>query len=440
MSGSKLKGDLQVTVIGAGKMGLPLACQMASLGAAVTACDTNAAVVASINKGICPFDEPGLSELIQRLVQEGRLAASTDTAAAVKQSEAIVVIVPVLLTEDRDADLSTAKTVASQIGEHLRRGALVSFEMTMPIGSTRQLVPLLEKGGLKAGRDFNLAYSPERVKSQHVLERLAQTPKVVGGLTLQCVERAEQFYQRYLGAPVINVETLEAAELVKLAGMLYRDVNIALANELARYAELHAINVLPAIAAANTDGEAAILSPGIGVGGHCTPVYPHFVISDARRRNLPLAVIGAARKTNDDQPRFVVETLARDFQNLASSTVLILGLAFRPQVKESLLSPAFAIKDELERLGARVLLHDPLYARHEIESYGLTSGELYNGANPDVLILNTGHEAYSKLDLKQLAARGVKMLVDGRNFFSPEQVQKAGITYRGIGQAHARHS
>ena len=247
---------MNIAVIGAGKMGLPLACVFAERGGRVIACDANPHVVEAINSGRSPIDEPGVQDILQRAVQDGRLSATADTIAAVAQSEAVVVIVPVLLTLEKKADTGIIESVTRQIALGLRRGTMVSYETTLPIGGTRALLPILESGGLRGGREFDLVFSPERVKSRLVIQRLTKNPKIVGGLTPEAAARAAAFYGEYLGAPVINVGALETAEMVKLAGMVYRDVNIALANELARYCEAAGIDFPAVVQAANNDGEA----------------------------------------------------------------------------------------------------------------------------------------------------------------------------------------
>ena len=252
---------MKVAVIGAGKMGLPLACQFASRGAKVCACDLRQEVVDAINAGRSLLDEPGVPEVLSAVVRDGHLRATTDTRAAVAESEAIVVIVPAVLDAQREADLSAVLAVTEQVAGGLRKAALVSYETTMPVGTTRERIrPVLERSGLVAGRDFDLVYSPERIKSRTVLQHLSSTPKVVGGITPESAARAAAFYQQYLGAPVINLGTLEAAEMVKVAGMVYRDVNIALANELARYSEALGVDLEPVLEAANTDTETYLLS------------------------------------------------------------------------------------------------------------------------------------------------------------------------------------
>jgi nucleotide sugar dehydrogenase len=217
----------------------------------------------------------------------------------------------------------------------MRPGVLISFETTVPVGTTRnRLRPLLERSGLTAGTDFDLAFSPERVKSLHVLAHLTGIPKIVGGINERSASRAADFYERYLGSPVINLSTLEAAEFAKLAGMVYRDVNIAIANELAAYAESVGVDFASVREAANTDGEAALLTPGIGVGGHCTPIYPYFLIKDAIRVGEPARLAELARTTNDQQVARALDRLERNWGRIRGRRVVVLGVAFRPGVRE----------------------------------------------------------------------------------------------------------
>ena len=419
---------MNVTVIGAGKMGLPLGCVFASRGANVIMCDVDAEKVATINSGVCPFEEPGVDDLLANAVKAGCLKATTDTGAAMAQSEVIVVIVPVILSDSREADLKLIDAVAEIAAKNLKPGSMISFETTLPVGGTRRLGHIIDKGGLKAGVDYDLVFSPERVKSCFVLKHLFNNPKIVGGITTKAAARAEEFYSKYLGAPIINVGTLESSELVKLAGMIYRDVNIALSNELAFFAECLGIDFEQVRAASNTDGEANLLIPGIGVGGHCTPVYPYFLINEARVRGIQVELAEVARKVNNAQPRKTLNKLG----DVAGKKCLILGVSFRPQVKESAYSPVFALASELEIRGAHVAVHDPLYTDDEIRRLGLTPGQMKGS---EVLVLNTAHDAYLDLNFSDLALDGVKCVVDGRNVWNADDVVMAGMRYIGIGRS-----
>jgi nucleotide sugar dehydrogenase len=262
-----------------------------------------------------------------------------------------------------------------------------------------------------------------------VLEHLTRIPKIVGGVCLRSAERAGRFYGEFLGAPIINVNTLEAAEFAKLAGMIYRDVNIALANELSAYAEATGIDFHSTRAASNTDGEAHLLVPGIGVGGHCTPIYPNFVLRDAERLQISMPLTANARRINDGQAERMLHRLEATAGPLQRKQVLILGLAFRPEVKEHTKSPAFLVRQAAEARGAKVFLHDPLYSDCELRSLGFMPMAIQSDSLPSVVILVTGHSAYAQMNFASWQKRGVRYVLDGRCFWDPTAVCKAGISY-----------
>ena len=323
---------MRVAVIGAGKMGLPLAAFMASRDLTVAVCDINEELVAEINSGSCPIEEPGLPEILESTVAAGNLVATTETVEAVCQADVAVVIVPALINDDYDIDLSILESVTEQIAEAMHPGMLVCFETIVSVGTVRtRFVPILEASGLKCGEDFHVCFSPERVKSRMVMQRLSETPKVVGGFNEKSSQLGEDFYTRALGAEVLGVGTLEASEFTKLVGMLYRDVNIALVNQISRYAETIGMDLGRIIPAANTNGEAHLLMPGIGVGGHCAPVYPWFIIRDAERHGVDLTLAKSARSLNDGQSEHVVQRLEDELGGLLGKRVLVLGLSRCPE-------------------------------------------------------------------------------------------------------------
>jgi len=372
--------------------------------------------------------------LIGELHVSGRLRATTHTSEAVAESEATVVIVPAHLTPERDIDLHHLLAASRDVGRGLRRDALVTYETTVTVGATRsRLVPELERhSGLVAGRDFRVAYSPERVKSNLVLSRLETTPKVVGGLDPESLARAAAMYRHYLGAPIDEVGSLETAETSKLVGMLYRDVNIALSNELATFCERVGVDFERARAAANSDGESSLLLPGIGVGGHCTPIYPYFVTRESRRMGLPQRLSEAAREINDGQPAAQLRRVAGAWRSMRGQRVHLLGLGFRPDVKVDTLSPAYALRDELKRLGAVVSIEDPHYSDEELVQAGFMPGVASQAA---LVVLNTAHRSYARPDFGAWRAAGVEAVLDGRNFWDRSEAESAGLAYFGIGRA-----
>ena len=425
---------MNITVVGGGRMGLPLACAFGKHGATVTVADIDSALVETIQLGHCPYDEPGLPALIAELHAAGRLFATTDTAAAAATADAIVIIVPAHLTPERDIDFGILKSASAAVGRGLRRNTLVVYETTVTVGGTRRsLIPVLEQhSGLRAGIDFQVGYSPERVKANLVLERLETTPKVVGGLDAASRERVVALYGTYLGAPIDDVGTLEAAEMTKLLGMLYRDVNIALVNELAAFCEMAGVDFDRVRASANSDGEANLLVPGIGVGGHCTPVYPYFVTRESRRLGLTQRISEAAREINDLQPIRQLERIATAWRPLTNQTVHLLGLGFRPGVKVDTFSPAYALRNYLLKCDARVTIEDPFYTPSEIRAAGFEPG-VVNGAA--IVVLNTAHAEFRTPDFRAWRSHGVEVVLDGRNAWDRGPVESAGLIYFGIGRS-----
>ena len=427
---------MQICVVGGGRMGLPLACVFAQHGASVTVADIDANLVARIEAGECPYEEPGLRDLMAELHRAGRLTATTDTSAAAARSEAIVIIVPAHLTPEREIDFHVLQAASRAVGQGLQRGALVVYETTVSIGGTRRnLIPVLEQcSGLVAGRDFSVGYSPERVKANLVLSRLQNTPKVVGGLDDESRRKVKHLYATYLKAPVDDVGSIEAAESAKLLGMLYRDVNIALANELAAFCEIAGVDFERVRAAANTDGESRLLDPGIGVGGHCTPVYPYFLTRESRRLGMTQRISEAAREINDGQPGRQLERVAKFWKPLTNQRVHILGLGFRPGVKVDTFSPAYPLRDRLIEVGAQPTIEDPYFSAEEIRAAGFEPGTVHDAS---VVVLNTAHPEFLDPDFSAWRGLGVEAVLDGRNAWRRAPAESVGLLYFGIGRSSA---
>lgn len=422
---------MRACVVGLGKVGLPLAVQISSKGHVVVGCDINSSVVKMVNRGKSPIaGEDGLDKALQGGVASGRLRATTDTAAAVRQADAVIVIVPALLTADKQADLVAVEDAARDVGRGLTRGTLVVFETTLPVGATRErLGPILgEMSGLQVGVDFLLAFSPERVSSGRALRDLATYPKVVGGVSEASGKAASKFYSEILDAEVITVASAETAELAKLMELTFRDVNIALANEFALCAQRAGVDIVQAILAANSQPYSAVHQPGVGVGGHCVPVNPWFLINGLG----PAPMAELARKLNDSMANEAVGLLRDELGDLEGRTLLILGLSYRGNVKESYHSATFLLADALSAEGATSLVHDPLFSAQEIEDLGLRATCLEPPPAVDAIVLQANHDQYKSLNLSSFV--GCRALLDGRNALSPEVVKASGLSYLGIGR------
>jgi nucleotide sugar dehydrogenase len=428
-----LRAMKTVAVVGLGKIGLPLAAQFASKGMRVIGCDVLADVVASVNAGRSHIkEEAGLTEAVASAVKEGRLTATTDTTGAVREADVTVVIVPLLVAPDRAMDYRSIDAASGSVGRGLGRGSLVVYETTLPVGTTRRrLGPMLEReSGLRAGTDFHLAFSPERLYAGRIFADLRQYPKIVGGVEDASTRAAVEFYRSVLDAEVWPVENAETAEFAKLAETTYRDVNIALANQLALYAAGRDVNVTEAFRAANSQPYSHIHRPSLGVGGHCIPVYPHFLLGDAK--NGELSLVRDSRETNDRMAEVGVGQLATLLGGLRDRRVLVLGAAYREDVKELAFSTVLPIVDRLHRAGARVLLHDPLFERGELSFLEAeVVDDLSTVREVDAVVVQAWHQEFQRLDWKLL--RGLKVVLDGRGTLDARPVREAGATYMAIG-------
>jgi nucleotide sugar dehydrogenase len=428
---------MKVSVVGLGKIGLPLAIQIASKGHEVLGCDVSSVVVDMVNEGTPPFTgEPG-SDRLKDLVNKSLITATSDTTSAVSQSEVVVVLVPLLVDTLGEPLFDSIVSATTQIARGLRPGSTVIYETTLPIGTTRNLFgPILEReSGLFLGKNLFLGFSPERVYSGNVLRNLREYPKLVGGVDSESTRRVLEFYQEVLDFDersdldkrngVWDLGSTEAAEFAKLAETTYRDVNIALANEFASHAESLGVNVYEIIEACNSQPYSHIHQPGISVGGHCIPVYPHFYLKGHPEADL----VATARRINSSTPKRVLEMVKTELGVLSGKTVAILGLAYRGGVKEHAFSGAIALASLFTAEGAEAKIHDPLYSEVELRSLGLSPYAL--GDFCDAVILQTDHHEYQNIKTSNFP--GAKFFVDGRNFSAESFRSKIKTQVVGVG-------
>lgn len=410
------------SVIGLGKMGLPFAVQCALKGHSVIGCDISDKTVKDVNSGQEPFPgEANLDEFLKTVIDSGAFMATTNTRLAVAKSSTVVVLVPVYVDGDGVPSFEWIDNATAEIGAGLQPGTLVSYETTLPVGTTRRRFAkkLSEISGLEAGKDFFVAFSPERVYSGQVFRNLGQYPKLVGGINRESEDAAAAFYESVLDFDerldlpkpngVWKLGSSEASEFAKLAETTYRDVNIGLANQFAKYADTLNIDVYKVIEGCNSQPFSHIHQPGIAVGGHCIPIYPQMYLW-----NDPAAtVVKAAREANKSMPVYGVRLLEEELGSLAGRTVAVLGISYRGDVKEHAFSGVFDVVRELEQRGAKVRVHDPLYSDEEIAKLDFEPFSL--GDSVDAVILQADHKAYLELDGSHFP--GSKVLVDGRDLY-----------------------
>jgi UDP-N-acetyl-D-mannosaminuronic acid dehydrogenase len=406
-------GEVRTAVYGLGKMGLPLAAVYADVSGNVVGADVDGEVVQTVNAGQCHVKrEPGLPELVERTVERGAFEATADLREAADGAGVHVVIVPTPITDDHEADLSMLTAAAREIGSGLDRGDLVVVECTVPPRTCEDVLwPLLVE---QAGHEeFGLAFCPERTASGRAIRDIRGAyPKVVGGVDDESTRVARLLYEEITDNDVLTVSDATTAEAVKVFEGLYRDVNIALANELATLTDELGVDVNEAIETANTQPFCDIHTPGPGVGGHCIPYYPYFVINEFDR---DARLLETAREVNDSMPHFTVETVSRELvaegKPVAGSTVAVLGLTYRPGVEETRASPAEPIAERLTGLGAEVLAVDPMLDDAEgFEAEMVAQSDLYD-RDLDAAVLVTPHEEFEGIEWTHFDPL---VVVDGR--------------------------
>jgi UDP-N-acetyl-D-glucosamine dehydrogenase len=406
-----VKPDL--AIIGAGYVGLPLARCFAEAGAPVVLVEIDEERVAAINRGES-YVEDVPSEALRPLGEAGTLTATSDYDAA-RDADAIVIALPTPLSPTRQPDLSIVLGAVGELAKRLREGHLVVLESTTYPGTTREeVLPILEESGLEVGKDFFLAFSPERIDPGREDWTVKTTPKVVGGVTAGCTERACELYGRAIDT-VFSVSSPEAAELTKLLENIFRSVNIALVNELAQLCDRMRVDVWEVVEAAATKPFGFMsFKPGPGLGGHCLPVDPFYLAWKAREYDFYTEFIELAGKVNENMPYFCLEKITRALNSqekaVKGSRVHLVGVSYKADVGDLRESPALKLIELLREGGAEVSYHDPHVP--DLPDHGLTSQELDGSlANADCVAIVTAHSA---IDYERLADQA-RLVVDFRN-------------------------
>jgi UDP-N-acetyl-D-glucosamine dehydrogenase len=403
-----MKSD--VAIVGAGYVGMPLARVFAEAGKNVVLVDVNEDVVDGINRGESHIgDVP--SEALKTLVDAGRVSATSDYDA-LQEVDAILIALPTPLSSHREPDLSIVESAAAEIAPRLRKGQIVVLESTTYPGTTREsLQPILEGSGMKAGEDFHLAFSPERVDPGRTDWTTKNTPKLVGGLTPTCTERAVELYRSAVDT-VVPLSSPETAEMTKLLENIFRAVNIALVNELAQLCERMEVDVWEVVEAAETKPFGFMsFKPGPGLGGHCIPIDPFYLTWKAREYDFYTEFIDLAGKVNANMPFFCRSLISQALnhgaeKSLKGSRILILGVSYKADIDDVRESPAKKIVELLHKAGTDVSYHDP----HVPEFDGLRSVD-YAPESYDCVVIVTAH---SSIDYEDLVERA-QVVVDLRN-------------------------
>ena len=422
----------KVCVFGLGYVGLPLFCLAKERGHKVIGVDVDEKKLQIIRSGKSPIEDKELDRRIKAF--EGDLELTSDGVTAVKSSEIAIICVPTPIDDNKKPDLKYVISAAKTIAKGLRKGQLVILESTVaPMDTETHVKAVLESSGLKAGADFMLAYCPERIDPGNNKFTLKDIPRVMGGINKESTKKASEFYRSILDARVMELSSLRSAEAVKIVENSFRDVNIAFANEMAKSFEKFGIDIKEVIEGASTKPFSFMPHyPGCGVGGHCIPVDPYYIIERARELGFEHKLLTTAREINNSMPEYTVSKVVEGLKELRigikGAKVNVLGLAYKGNVDDMRESPAVEIIKILKGLGADVKVFDP-----HIPSLSDLKN-LDHALKCECIVIATDHNEFKNLDLNLLKKDGVRLIVDGRNLVDKVGAKELGIVYKGIGR------
>lgn len=410
----------KVCILGMGYIGMPTACMLANNGYEVIGVEIDSKIINKLNSGKLHIDEPDLEEIFLKVYKDKKIKIM----AELEKSDVYIIAVQTPLNNQRKADLSHVISATNMIKDYISNGCLVILESTSPPGTTRNIVgDIIYRGtGLKGGRDYYLAFCPERVLPGKIVYELVNNDRIIGGINEESAKKAEILYRSFVKGKIITT-TLEIAEFVKLAENTFRDVNIAFSNELAIICEKYGINVWKVIQFANLHPRVNILNPGPGVGGHCIPIDPWFILENVDVKDT---LIEKSRHINDNVPFRISDKIADILVGYKKPKVTIFGVSYKENIGDIRESPAIVIYSELTKKGINVSAYDPLVSQFE---YLLSSLE-DSLKDSDLLLLFVGHEKFKEINLEKISSlMRNKNIFDTRNFFDQKNVEKHGFKY-----------
>ena len=422
--------QITVSIIGLGYVGFPLACACAEKQINVHGIDNDSNKINLINRGVCPLHDP----VLQETFREAKFPATSD-CEVIRDSDIVVVCVPTPVDANHNPDFTPLENACEEIQPYLRKEHLIVIESTVNPGACEKVVlPILEKSGLTAGKDFDIAHCPERINPGSEEWTVKKIPRVVGATTPRGLQKALDFYRSFVDAEIIPMSSIKEAEATKIMENAFRDINIAFVNEMAVSFAKMGIDAVRVIKAASSKPFSFLAHyPGCGVGGHCIPVDPYYLIREAKKNGFNHKLLLLARKINESMPAYTVgllaEELAKIHKTIGKTDIGILGVAFKPDVADTRESPALKIIKLLKNRGAEPEIFDPLVTE---KSTVPTFEALIEKS--EALILATSHRQFINMRLEKLKESPVKILIDGRNCLDKERIQQLGIAYRGIGR------
>jgi UDP-N-acetyl-D-glucosamine dehydrogenase len=433
-----------VCIVGMGYVGVPLAVASAQAGFRVIGVDVEKEKVALINKGICYVEDVYSEKHLPDLVRSGLIRATANLSEGASTSDIVIVCVPTPLNQKNEPDLSFLRSVARGLSKNFVGFKLVIVESTSFPGTTTEIFqPLLELNRKKPGEDFSLVYSPERIDYGNAKFGVRNIPKVVGGIDDQSALLGAEFYRTILDAPVVVVSSPSVAEATKMLENIFRYVNIALVNELAVLHETLGVDFVEAISAAATKPFGFMPHyPGPGVGGHCIPKDPFYLVFKAKQVGFTLRLVSASKAVNKIMPVHTIGRLGTVLKarrsSLSTATVTVWGLAYKGEVKDTRRSPSLELIKQLKQARARIRVYDPYVSSVMVggKVYESSSSEVESVRDADALIIATAHDFFRRVDLSKIRSlmHENPVLYDTRNLRNRQECEDAGFTYLATGR------
>jgi nucleotide sugar dehydrogenase len=433
----------KICVIGLGYVGLPTAVFFGEQGFDVIGSDIDENKIEMIKKGNSPIPELKLDKRIENVLNSGKLNVTSQVSESVNQSDIILIIVPTPITRMKQPDLTYIISAGEDISKGLKKGKLVILESTTYPGTCEEvLLPILERSGIKVGEDLGLAYCPERYNPGDEKHSLDKVARIVGAFDLEWAEIAQELYQSIIKENITIVKNIKTAEAAKIIENIQRDLNIALFNEFAMIFQKMDIDVISVIEAASTKWNFTKYYPGPGVGGHCLPVDPYYLTHKAMELGYHPQLILAGRSINDNMPYYVIDLIIDGLNELAKSIngskITILGVSYKANTSDMRETPAKTIIKTLLEMKANVCVHDPIVNKNDVEDMfkvkNCSLDEALN--NSDCIVLHTYHDQFDNIKIQDIIKqmKPNALVVDTQNVFSPQEVIKNGLKYRGIGR------
>lgn len=414
----------KICMIGIGYVGLPTAAMFASKGHKVIGYDLNQKAVDALNKGEIIIEEPGLLELVKDCVQKGNLTATTTCPP---DCDVYIIAVPTPINEDKTADMSYVESATKAIVPHLKKGCIVILESTSPPRTVEDLmIPILKETGLLIGEELLVAHSPERILPGKVIEELRTNSRIVGGINEKSSLEVKKVYESIVEGEIF-ITTSTTAEMCKVMENTFRDVNIALANELAKISEELGVNAFEVIRLANHHPRVNLLSPGPGVGGHCIALDPWFLVEKSGNAKL----IKQARLINDSMPKFVFDKIKTILGGFNGQTIALFGVTYKPNIDDIRESPVMNLLNMLKKENVKVNVCDP-HAKDQIEN----NMDIYEALkDASIMVLGVNHDEFKNIDFSKVSTLlKDKNILDTRNFFDRKDVINNNINYYLLGE------